>query len=128
MTTHNKLHGGRKRKNSSAKMMKGGGGAGDHANAVFGGMSEQHAGANGSIHQNPIVGGMANSLNLTGVNGVQVGGRKRRKRQCGGFTMSELAVPAGLLAVNQLFKPRVSTRGFNRRRRSNRRSRSTRRR
>jgi len=124
--THNKLHGGRKR--SSAKMMKGGDSTGNHAIAVYGGMGQQHAGSNGAIAQTPVVGGMPNALNVTDVHGGQVGGRKRRKRQCGGFTMSELAVPAGLLAANQLFKPRGSTRGFNRRRRSNRRSRSTRRR
>jgi hypothetical protein len=95
---------------------------------VFGGIGQQHAGANGSIAQNPVGMGGGDSLNVTGANGVQLGGRKRSQKQRGGFSMSELVVPASLLAANQLFKPRGSTRGLNRRRRSNRRNRSTRRR
>ena len=85
------------RNRRSAKKMKGGSGAAEHAIATYGGMGQQH----------PI----SATDNTIAMNRVQEGGsRKRGGKLHGGFLLVDVAVPAALLATNQIVRRRLNTR------------------
>ena len=88
------------------KQMKGGNGAAEHGLSVYGGMGQQHAGAGGSIALNGGSTGLAAAAGAApsgaAPSGLQQGGRRKKKNQSGGKTLlGDLAVPAGLLYLQQ---------------------------
>jgi hypothetical protein len=109
------------------KKMMGGMGTADHAIAVFGGTSDQHAVGGGSnlIATTNVPSGGAVNLNVEGVSlgasSIQTGGKKRRsskKRMGGNPVLVDLAVPAGFVLLRNAISRRRSTkrRNFSKRR------------
>ena len=96
-----------RRMKGCGKQMKGGNGAAEYGQSVYGGMGQQHAGPDGSIAVNgsstPMVPGPAGPAGAAGPAGpAQKGGRRKKKNQSGGKTiLGDLAVPAGLLYLQQ---------------------------
>lgn len=94
-----------RRMKGCGKQMKGGNGAAEYGQSVYGGMGQQHAGTDGSIAVNsgstPMV--PAAAAGGAGPAGTaQQGGRRKKKNQSGGKTiLGDLAVPAGLLYLQQ---------------------------
>ena len=97
---------------SQRQRKRGGAGAADYAISVYGNTDAQSAGSNGAIavNMNPHVqmGGSRQPLtpleysggSLVPLNPSQIGGKRRKRR--GGNVLSDIAVPAALLYVNQI--------------------------